>query len=119
MRFGTSTVLTVLSSVCGCFCIDSSKGHLENTPLAGLGCRLCLRSLLDETACNHTASRKKSLGSSPLPTTSVAFLDSPCSAQGMLVAPLPPKTASSIDVHCKVGGGQVTACPQCSCVFRS
>lgn len=29
--------------------IHLKKGHLENVPLAGLGCRVCLLSLLDET----------------------------------------------------------------------
>lgn len=99
--------------------IRLKKGHLKNVLLAGLGCRDCLLFMLDKTACKHRVSRKKSLGLSLLPATLAACPDSPPSAQAILVAPLPPKTASSINVHCRVGKGQVTACPQRSCMLRS
>lgn len=75
--------------------------------------------MLDKTTCKHRVSRKKSLGLSLLPATLAACPDSSPSAQAILVTPLPPKTASSIYVHCRVGKGQVTACPQRSCTLRS
>lgn len=57
----------VLSSVLGGFVpIHLKKRHLGDVPLASLGRRVCLLSLLDETACKHRASCKKSLGLSLL-----------------------------------------------------
>lgn len=88
--------------------VHLKKGHLESVPLAGLGCRVCLLSLRDETACKHRGSCEKSLGSSLLPAAFAAYPDSLRSAQAVLVTPLHPKTALTVYVRCGVGESRVT-----------
>lgn len=109
MRFGTFTILMVLRSSGVFVAIHLKKGHLENVPLAGLGCRVCLLSLLGEADGKDRVSCDESPGLSLLPATFPGSPDSPHAAQAILVAPLPPQTASSLYVHCRVGAESLPA----------